>query len=197
MHLNITGRHINIGDAFKTYINEHFSSLIKKYFDHAVDASVTISKEGHQTFTDISVHLGKSLVVQARGEGTDPYQVFDATLDKLNLRMRKYKKRLNDHHKAAKETEILQGLQYVIPMSESDGTEDGEDLPAVIAEIATEIPALSVKEAVMYLELTDHPAVLFKNKGSHHLNMIYRRSDGNIGWIDPDAQSKKPIQIKA
>ena len=197
MQLNITGRHINVGESFQDHIREHFSALVKKYFDRAVEGSVTISKDGYQTAADISVHVGKSLVIQARGEAVDPYQAFESTLNTLNQRMKKYKARLRDHHKSTKEEELLQGFQYVIPSSEEEPFVEGEDLPVVIAEVAAEIPTLTVREAVMYLDLTDHPAVLFKNKGSQHLNMIYRRSDGNIGWIDPDAPSPKPLQVKA
>lgn len=190
MQLTITARHIDIGEALQTYMREHFETVVSRYFGKAVDGSVTVSKEGYLIHMDISAHPGRGLLIQAKGNDTDPYAAFDATLDKLNLRMRKYKARLRDHHKIPRNEDILQGFQYIIPEQEDREHETTQDVPVIIAEIETQIPTLSVSEALMQLDFSDHPALLFKNKSSGIFNMIYRRTDGNIGWVDPNSKVK-------
>lgn len=189
MNLAITGRHINIGEAFQEHIHHKFEAVVKKYFGRTVDGSVTVSKEHNEIYADISAHPGRGLIIQAKAHEHDPYLAFDAALDKLDLRMRKYKTRLRDHHKVPKEAEILQGLQYVLQPQEEEV--ELVDAPAVIAEIETYVPTFHVSDAVMCLELSDEPAFLFKNIKHGGFNMVYRRSDGQIGWVDPAGKSYK------
>lgn len=195
MNLAITGRHINIGEAFQMHIREKFETVVKKYFGRTVDGAITISKDHNEIYADISVHPGKGLVIQAKAHEHDAYIAFDNALDKLDLRMRKYKARLRDHHKGPKESEILLGLQYVVqPQVEEENLGEA---PAIIAEIEGQVPTLSVSEAVMALELSDESALLFKNVKHGGFNMVHRRSDGQIGWVDPEVMTKKTIKISA
>ena len=145
MQLTITGRHIDIGEALQTHIREHFEAVVSRYFGRTVAGSVTVSKEGYLIHIDISAHPGSGLLIQAKGNGPDPYAAFDATLDKLNLRMRKYKARLRDHHKIPRNEEMLQGFQYVIPEQDDREHEQTQDAPPIIAEIApNNFPAVAI-----------------------------------------------------
>ena len=191
VQVKITGRHMDIGESLQTHIQEHFSTVASRYFGRTVDGSVTLTKSGSQIQVDIGVHPGRSLDIHVKGDGSDPYHAFDATLDKLNIRMRRYKSRLRDHQSIPREDNAIhRGLHYVLPNQEVDDEEISEAAPAVIAEIETDIPSLSLPEALMHLDLSQHSALFFKNRGTGNFNMVYVRPDGNIGWVDPDAKAK-------
>ncbi|MBS0186209.1 MAG: ribosome-associated translation inhibitor RaiA [Proteobacteria bacterium] len=201
VQVKITGRHIDIGESLQTHIREHFSTVASRYFGRTVDGSVTLTKSGSQIHVDIGVHPGRSLEIHVKGDGLDPYHAFDATLDKLNVRMRRYKSRLRDHQSIPREDNAIhRGLQYILPNQDIDIDNVEEEIsdaaPAVIAEIETDIPSLSLPEALMHLDLSQHSALFFKNKGTGNFNMVYIRPDGNIGWVDPDAKAKS-IRITA
>lgn len=194
MQLKITGRHIDIGESLQSHIREHFSTVASRYFGRTVDGAVTLTKSGSYIQVDIGVHPGRTLEIHVRGEGTDPYHAFDATLDKLNIRMRRYKSRLRNHQSVPRE-EILPVFQSILPAQDAL-EEEIHEAPAVVAEIETDIPSLSVSEALMHLDLSGHSALFFKNKGTEVFNMVYIRPDGNIGWIDPTAKEKS-VRIQA
>lgn len=190
VQVKITGRHIDIGESLQAHIREHFSTVASRYFGRTVDGSVTLTKSGSQIQVDIGVHPGQSLEIHVKGDGADPYHAFDATLEKLNVRMRRYKSRLRDHQGIPREDNAIhRGLHSVLPNQEEE--EEISDAPhAVIAEIEEDIPTLSLPEALMHLDLSQHSALFFKNKGTGVFNMVYIRPDGNIGWVDPDAKAK-------
>ena len=132
--------------------------------------------------------MGRGIQLQAQGEAAEPYPAFDTAADHLAKRLRRYKRRLRNHHKdAGPQAKSLPAQQYILAadaeVEESDAIVD--DLPVVVAEMATEIPSLTVSEAVMRMDLAELPAMLFRNVSHSGLNMVYRRQDGNIGWIDP------------
>lgn len=190
VQVKITGRHMDIGDSLQSHIQEHFSVVSSRYFGRAVSGSVTLTKSASQIQVDIGVHPGQGLEIHVKGEGTDPYHAFDATLDKLNIRMRRYKSRLRDHQSIPREDNTIHlGLQSIFPNQESISEEILDAAPAVIAEIEAEILSLSLPEALMHLDLSQHSALLFKNKGTGIFNMVYIRPDGNIGWVDPNAKA--------
>ncbi|MEE8188709.1 MAG: sigma 54 modulation/S30EA ribosomal C-terminal domain-containing protein, partial [Kiloniellales bacterium] len=136
----------------------------------------------------VAAHVGRGIQVQAQGAAEEPYPAFDTAAEHLAKRLRRYKGRLRDHHKdSGPKAETLLAQQYILAGDdEEEAAEDvGQGQPAVVAEMTTEIPSLTVSEAVMRMDLADQPALMFRNSSHSGLNMIYRRTDGNIGWIDP------------
>jgi len=188
MQLTVKGKQLNVGDALRTHVSDSLSHILSKYFGDAIEVGVTISRDGHMYRAVIAAHVGRGIQVQAQGDAEEPYPAFDTAAEHLAKRLRRYKSRLRDHHKdSAREVEILLAQQYIL--ADNDEEEPGEDAatgqPAVVAEMTTEIPSLTVSEAVMRMDLADQPALMFRNSAHDGLNMIYRRPDGNVGWVDP------------
>ena len=192
MQLSVTGKQLDVGDALRTHVEESLQASVGKYFDNAIEANVVFSRVAHRYRTDISVHVGRGILVQSHAEVNEPYPAFDAALERLGKRLRRHKRRLRNHHKGAKE-KFLPAQQYILAgeTEESLAEENEKQWPVIIAEMATEIPMLTVEEAVMRLDLGELPALMFSNSAHRGLNMVYRRSDGNIGWIDPQGEQPK------
>lgn len=205
MQLSVIGRRVDTGDAFRQYAYDRLSGILDKYFGDAIEASVTLSKDAFLFRTALSIHVGRGLLLQASGEAQDVHLAFDMAADRLAKQLRRYKRRLRDKgHIASASGDVLTAQQYILapegePEGEAgeygpddldgadgdlDGALDG-DKPVVIAEMQTEVPKLTVGEAVMRMDLADQPALLFRNRAHGGINMVYRRHDGNIGWIDP------------
>ena len=188
MQLSVRGKQLNVGDALRTHVSDSLSRILGKYFGDAIDVSVTISRDGQLYRAVVAAHVGRGIQVQARGDAEAPYPAFDTAAEHLAKRLRRYKGRLRHHHKdSGPKAETLLAQQYILAGDdEPDSAEDaGQGQPAVVAEMTTEIPSLTVSEAVMRMDLADQPALMFRNSSHSGLNMIYRRTDGNIGWIDP------------
>lgn len=189
MKVTVTGRHIDVGQALRQHVEEGLDAIVSKYFDNAMDASVTFEKQQTRFETDITVRIGRGILIQGSAGADDPYAAFNTASEHIAKRLRRYKRRLRDHHNAeAREVEALQAQQYILAREEDAG--DGDDSadagePAVIAEMPTDIESLTVGEAVMRMDLADAPAMMFRNAAHGGLNMVYRRPDGNIGWVDP------------
>ena len=189
MQVQIAGKKIEIGAALQERISLGLEDRVSKYFDRTGEAFVTVSKPGWAFNVDCSVHLPSGVTLQAHGEGDDPYAAFEQLLDKIEKRVRRYKSRLRNHR--AKEplpTEI--GTERIIrvqPESEAgdDSGMDEGDAPAIVAESDANIRTMTVSMAVMQLELAESPALMFRNAAHGGLNMVFRRSDGNVGWVDP------------
>ncbi len=188
MQLSVKGQHLDIGDALRAHIEGSLENMLRKYFGDAIEARVILSRNAHQFRAVVSAHVGRNIHLEASGAADQPYPAFNAAADRLSKRLRRYKGRLRDHHKEAPaQTEPLSAQQYILSNEEpEDGEwEEAGDQPAIVAEMVTEIPDLTVGEAVMRMDLADQPAMMFRNSAHGGLNMIYRRQDGNIGWIDP------------
>jgi ribosomal subunit interface protein len=188
MQLSVKGKQLNVGDALRTHVSDSLSRILGKYFGDAIEVSVTISRDGHMYRAVVMAHVGRGIQVQAQGGAEEPYPAFDTAAEHLAKRLRRYKGRLRDHHKnSVPKVETLLAQQYILAGDdEEEAAEDvGQGQPAVVAEMTTEIPSLTVSEAVMRMDLADQPALMFRNSSHSGLNMIYRRTDGNIGWIDP------------
>lgn len=188
MQLTVTGKQIDVGDAFRQHIDDKLNHLLDKYFGDAIDVSVTISREASGYRAMIAAHIGKHVEVFADGLGQDPYPAFDSAAEHLSKRLRRNKRRLRAHHKAPLES--LAAPAYVLDPGEGEDDEVEIDAsvpesPPVVAEMTAQIGLLTVGEAVMRLDLMKEPALMFKNKAHGGLNMVYRRNDGTIGWIDP------------
>lgn len=187
MNLTVKGKNIDVGDALRTHVSEALDHGIGKYFGNPIEATVTFTKESHLFVTDLSVHIGRNIQMHAESSADQAYIAFDRALEHLTKRLRRHKRRLRDHHRA--EIESFRAAQYILSPQGEDESEahgvNGNDAPAVIAEMQTEIPNLTVGEAVMRLDLSDLKAMMFLNRAHGGLNMVYRRNDGNIGWVDP------------
>ena len=198
---------MDVGDSLRSHVEDKLEEISGKYFNHTTHATVTFSKEGHGhalTKAHISIQLGKNIMVLADREAADPYAAFDMAAEKVAKQMRRYKTRLRDHHERmeqAPETEILQGRDYILA-AEPEAAEEQNDSPAtghdpvIVAEVATDIKTLSVSEAVMLLDLSNQNALMFRNATDNELNMVYRRKDGNIGWVDPSISEADTTALK-
>ncbi|MEM7268112.1 MAG: ribosome-associated translation inhibitor RaiA [Pseudomonadota bacterium] len=184
MRIQVTGKHIDVGQALTSHVEAELEAAIAKYSDRPVEASVTFSRDAHAFKSDISVKLGEGLNAKASNTANDIYACFDGGAAKVEKQLRRYKRRLKHHRgeKAPAEpaaSYVLQGAQ--------DEDENTENLsPVVIAEMKTDLRSLSVGEAVMQMELEDNPFLMFRNDSHGRLNIVFRREDGNIGWIDPE-----------
>jgi len=186
MKIVVTGKQIDVGESLRTHVETSMASVVEKYFVKAIEAHVVFSRRRHQFCAELSVHAGRGLMMQASNEAEDAYAAFDGAAERLDKRLRRHKRRLRNHRAKGKDDGAEEAAtDYVLSVDESGSASSGEDQPLVIAEIKTSIPQLSVSEAVMRLDLADLPALLFRNSAHGNLNLLYRRRDGNLGWIDP------------
>lgn len=186
MQLSVNGKQIDVGDALRGHIEESLPTIVGKYFDNPTDAQVTLAREGKGFKADITVHVGKGIVVQGHAESEDAYAAFDTATVHVAKRLRRYKRRLRDHHRHREEAAAsIEVPQFVLdPQTEAEEEPKTQDQPLIVAEMQTKIERLTVSEAVMYMDLSGQPALLFHNSASGAINLVYIRSDGNIGWID-------------
>ena len=187
MQIAVKGHQVDVGDSLRSHIETALNERIGKYFADAVDTQVVISKDAYLFCAEVIVHPGVGgMIVQARASAADPYPAFDNAADRIAKRLQRYKSKFKAHegmaHSEAPGT--LTARKVVFEAAHNDDKPESED-PVVVAEMTTPLMTLTVSEAVMNLELGDMPALLFKNKADGGLNMLYRRTDGNIGWVDP------------
>jgi ribosomal subunit interface protein len=191
MHLNVQGKQLDVGQALKTHVTEKLEDINAKYFNHATQSNVVFSREGHGFYkTHIAIQIGKGILVQSQATEDDPYLSFDVASGKIARQLRRYKNRLRDHHeRLERDDKVVASARDVVLSAaheQNNDVESGDD-PVVVAEMTTYIPTLAVAEAVMRLDLCGEPALMFKNASTGAINMVYKRSDGNIGWVDPTA----------
>ncbi len=191
MQVQVTGKHIDVGDALRTHVTERLEAAAEKYLGRATDAHVVFSKEGHEFQADCTLRLGHGVVLQSQARAGDIYASFDGTADKMEKRLRRHKRRLKDHHaegrQAPEEIELPARVLAGEPDdADIDDVADGaaDDQPIIIAETTKKLQRLSVGEAVMRMDLADAPFLLFKAGDDDAVNMVYRRDDGNIGWVE-------------
>ncbi|WP_269714955.1 ribosome hibernation-promoting factor, HPF/YfiA family [Caulobacter sp. NIBR2454] len=195
MQVQISGKHVAVGDALRTRVTDEISSSIGKYFERGGDANVVVSKDGHSFRVDCSVLLASGQHLESHGLGGDAHGAFDQALQKIETRVRRYKRRLKSHSNAqtAKSAETAQFYVLRAPEGDDETEEewfaDGDQAPPsamVIAETQAELKTMTVSMAVMEMDLTESQAIVFRNAAHGGLSVVYRRSDGNIGWIDPE-----------
>jgi ribosomal subunit interface protein len=206
MHLTVTGKQIDTGDALRRHVESSLDSILGKYFKTAIEAHVVFSKEAHLSRAELSVHIGRGIVVNAGAAATEVYAAYEAAAERVAKQLRRYKRRLRDHHAKVREPSEAseRARDYVLaPLAEETdenagdenaGDENAGGGPAVVAEMSTELPNLTVGEAVMRMDLADAPVLLFRNRSHGELNLVYRRADGNIGWIDPELDPARRIR---
>jgi ribosome hibernation promoting factor len=187
MQYQISGKQIDIGDALQTHVRDELGGVVQKYAERPTNAQVIFSKSAHEYVCEATVHLSTGLTAQAKAHATEIYAAFDGCSEKMEKQLRRYKRRLKDHHKERAQPVELSGAASYILASETglDELEPDSLQPIIVAEMETNIPSLSVGEAVMQMELAGAPVLVFRKEGKDGLNVVYRREDGNIGWIDP------------
>ena len=199
MQVQVTGKHVDVGEALRSRVSDEVSSSIGKYFDReGGGADVVVSREGHAFKVDCAVTLASGQQLTTQGLGGDAHLAFDVAMLKMQKRIRRYKNRLKDHHPQALARQAETAAYYVL-QAPDDGEEedfDGEASsftePLIIAETETQISAMTVSMAVMELDLTESQTIVFRNAAHGGLSVVYRRPDGNIGWIDPRRTTAEP-----
>lgn len=187
MRYQISGRQIDIGEALQTHVKAELGEVIEKYAQRPTDAVVVFSKSAHEHVCEATIHLSTGLNAAAKGHAPEIYAAFEACRERLDKQLRRYKRRLRDHHRdRTAPVEFDGGSSYILAPTDDHEESDSATLqPIVIAEMETKIPSITVGEAVMQLELAGQKMLVFRNEGHGGVNVVYRREDGNIGWIDP------------
>ncbi|ALV29857.1 hypothetical protein APZ00_04280 [Pannonibacter phragmitetus] len=185
MTLRISGKNVDVGDAMRVHVNDRIADALSKYFDGGFNGHVTLTREGAGFKTECSLHLDTGIVLQVSGEDHDPRASFDRAADRIEKRLRRYKRKLKGHNSANGAREFYEAPSYVLASPEEDEEVPADFNPLVIAETSARIKTLTVGMAVMELDLSEAPVVVFKSAANGGVNVVYRRPDGNIGWIDP------------
>jgi len=198
MTLRISGKNMDIGDALRGKAEQHLSDVVGKYFDGGYDGHLTLSPDGSGYLADCVVHLDSGVVLQARAQGGDATSAYEIMATNIEKRLRRYNRRIKAARKGngAPSAEALTAQYTVFGAADHLDEVDEDYAPPVIAESTQNLRQMSVEEAVMELDYTGNPVVMFRHAGHGGMNVVYRRSDGNIGWIDPalSASSSAPAQ---
>lgn len=197
MNIQVKGKQIDVGESLRQHVQQHLQDVVSKYFTTPLDATVVFSKEAHLFRADISVHAARGILLQSNFAANDPYPAFDEAAGRIAKRLSRHKKRLIDmhHHQGHDKHAALEAMvarKYVLnPENEDAGAANESHTPLIVAETTTRIENLTVSEAVMMLDFAELPALLFNNRTHGNLNMVYRRADGHIGWVDPTNAAPK------
>lgn len=193
MQVQVSGKHVDVGTALRERVTDEITTSIGKYFDRGGDAEVVLSKEGHSFRVDCRMVLASGQDLQSHGLGADAHSAFDSALAKIETRIRRYKRRLKSHSEAANAKQAETASYFVIRSPDDDEDEDDTShadgaIPSamVIAETEKQVRTMTVSMAVMELDLTESQTIVFRNAAHGGLSVVYRRPDGNIGWIDPE-----------
>ena len=187
MEIRGSGHQVDVGAAFPEHVRTRLEGVADKYFSRTLSANVTLTRDGvaNHFRVDCAMHVRQGVLMKASGEHADAHVAFDMAADRIEKQLRRYKRRLKNHHHNG-DRDYLPAAYAVIKPSDAAAEElDDEDNPIIIAENQSDIPEVSVSDAVMMLDLRHTPALLFRNAGNGALSMVYRREDGNIGWVEP------------
>jgi ribosome hibernation promoting factor len=205
MQLTVTGKQVEVGNALRSHVESALEALLGKYFGSAIEAHAVFAREAHLIRAEISLHIGRGIVINSHASASEHYLAFDAAAERLAKQLRRYKRRLHEDHgrvRAPAERGEMAMSFVLAPVDEEDDSGEATTngtAPIVIAEMSTELPRLTVGEAVMRMDLADAPVLLFRNRSHGELNLVYRRGDGNIGWIDPafeaESGSSRPAAL--
>ncbi|MGA0605760.1 ribosome hibernation-promoting factor, HPF/YfiA family [Phenylobacterium sp. VNQ135] len=192
MQVQVTGKHVDVGEALRARVSDELSNSIEKYFDRGGGADVVISREGNAFKVDCAVTLASGQQLTTHGVGGDAHMAFDVAMQKMAKRVRRYKNRLKDHHQQAVAKQAESAAYFVIrpPDLDDEDEEEGDGQafpePMIIAETEKPVRTMTVSMAVMELDLTEAQTIVFRNAAHGGISVVYRRPDGNIGWIDPE-----------
>ena len=187
MRYQISGKQLDVGEALQTHVKAELGETVEKYSQRPTDATVVFSKNAHEFLCETTVHLSTGLTATAKGHATEVYAAFESCREKMDKQLRRHKRRLKDHHKERSEpVEFGAAGMYVLAADEEESDADGGSLsPIIVAEMETKVPTISVGEAVMQMELSGADLLVFRNEKHGGVNVVHRREDGNVGWIDP------------
>jgi ribosomal subunit interface protein len=187
MRYQISGKQIDIGEALQTHVKAELGEVVEKYAQRPTEAVIVFSRMAHEFVCETTIHLSTGLNAAAKGHAAEIYAAFESCREKMDKQLRRYKRRLRSHHRdRTAPVEFDATPAYILAPTEEPEDDDSATLqPIVIAEMETRIPAITVGEAVMQLELGSNKFLVFRNEGHGGVNVVYRRDDGNIGWIDP------------
>ena len=183
MQISLSGNQVDIGERLRNHVEENVLNSVNKYFPAPISCSVNFSKVKDEFTAEVTVHPAKNIVLKGTGQAGDPYSAFDAANEHIATRLRRHKTKLNDHKGKSGLTEIAN--EAVFSINEDAEEVEIDDAPLTIAELEANIPVCTVSEAVMYMDLNNESALMFKNAATGSFNMVYRRKDGNIGWVEP------------
>ena len=186
MDIRVSGHQVDTGDALRVHVQERLQSLAEKYFSRSISAHATFGNAPHNSFScDIVAHVMQGVILKGSGRGNEAHPAFDQAADRIETQLRRYMRRLKDRNSAPAATEIGADAGYTVFQSAAEEEEHDGEHPPVIAETRVDVPEASVSDAVMMLDLRNTNALLFKNSGTGAFNMVYRRGDGTIGWVEP------------
>ena len=191
MGLQISGKNMDIGEALRAHVEGRVSDALGKYFDGGFTGHVTVEPEGSGYASDCTIHLDTGILLQAHGQAQDVYQSFDIAADRIEKRLRRYKRRLKDHHVNRRES-AEPAASYVLAAPGENEEVAADYSPTVIAEETTNLVTMTVGDAVVALDFTEAPALVFRNAAHGGINVVYRRVDGHIGWLDPSLKTAGP-----
>ena len=189
MDIRVSGHQVDAGAAFREHVQTRLSAIAEKYFSRSIGANVTLSPAPHGGFAvDIVMHVMSDLILKGSGRANEAHPAFDAAADRIEKQLRRYMRRLKDRHghgnaRTVGATQEIDNAAYTIFAAPAE--EEADDNPLIIAETRVDIPDATVSDAVMMLDLRNTTALLFKNSKSGVHNMVYRREDGSIGWVEP------------
>jgi len=187
MDIRVSGHQVETGSALQEHAADRLGGIVDKYFDRAISSHITFGKAPAGAFRcDIVTHVMQGLILKAQSEAHDAHQALDAAATRIETQLRRYKRRLKDRHEQADHARAEEDAAYTIFAVEEPEQEVIAEAPPIIAETRVDIPETSVADAVMMLDLRDTPALFFKNAGTGRHNMVYRRADGSIGWVEPN-----------
>ena len=184
MSLRVSGKNMDVGDALRSKAEDHFDAVVDKYFDGGYDGHLTLEPEGIGFRADCMVHLDTGVVLQASAMANDATAAYETMAEHIEKRLRRYKRKLKNHRRNANGGDTGYS-DYVIAAPQGDTEVDDDFAPPVIAESTQSLRTMSVGEAVMELDLAQSDVIVFRHAGHGGMNVVYRRADGNIGWIDP------------
>ncbi|HEX7711650.1 MAG TPA: ribosome-associated translation inhibitor RaiA [Sphingomonadaceae bacterium] len=186
METRVSGHQVETGSALQEHASERVAAIVEKYFSQALSSQVTFGKAPTHAFTcDIVLHVMQGLILKSHAEAHDAHQALDGAADKIDKQLRRYKRRLKGRHEQTAYAVREEDAAYTVFAAEEPEAEVESEAPLVIAETRVDIPVTTVSDAVMMLDLRHTNALFFKNAGTGRHNMVYRRDDGSIGWVEP------------
>lgn len=194
MHITVAGKSVDTGDALRFHVEQGLNTIASKYFDHALEARVVFSRDRGQFVCDINMHAGRNLTMQAEGEAQSAHRAFEVAAEHLGKRLRRYRRRVNEHARgkahlrdpAAMPARQPTARQQAEPMTDEEADQKAAEAYAmVVAERPESVMQLTVGQAALRLETAAAPVLLFRNSASGVINVVYRRQDGHVGWLDP------------
>jgi ribosomal subunit interface protein len=189
MELRVSGKNMDVGETLRGEIENRIGEALDKYFTGTYSGHVTLTKEPNGFSSECAIHLSTGANLAASGQAHDPRASFEKSAERVEKQLRRYKRKLKDHHQRANRENAMMAASYILAAPAEDEEVPEDFNPVIIAETASSLPTFTVGNAVMEMDMTDVPLLVFRNAGHGGINVVYRRADGNIGWVDPSLQT--------